>query len=263
MNLNKLRLKIISSQDSNTENRTRLATRTTRLGARIFTKSASNERLIHSNELALTMSNCQNTRNEADEPTVYIGNNYESFRNKLEKCFSLGLISVDLERDDSGLDVNLEDKDTLLRNNQLLRKQVKALQTQLSRSQDEKEIILQEKAAQKRDLTNLKKSLRLNGTVRAYEAKLSELKGKIDFLEVERDYFVRELQKLNDKVDELEKINDAKTCKLNVFENLFQMIEVNKQTRTDFEQLLPDGIALADDALHNLGFHEERKDVTV
>jgi len=157
-------------------------------------------------------------------------NTYERSNSEgLKECFfandSFSMISVDLEdHDDDGFTLNGEGgssngscNSATAAENAYLRKVVQSLRIRLTQSEEEKDALRKERAAQKRELANLRKCLRANQAV-------ADLKKKLEHMEVERDYHVREIRVLEDKVAELESINEAKTCQLDVFDKLFRMM---------------------------------------
>jgi len=182
------------------------------------------------------------------QPFTPLTNTYERSVDALQECFSM--VSVDLDEEDrqatatclgggagGGDCYRLSGDDDVGDNvgNALsqLQRQVRALQSQLRRSDEENDQLRRERAANRRELSNLRRSIKSNVLAREYELRLAELRSQVDFWQVERDYFIREVRVLEDKVDELGKINDAKDCQLQVYDKLFRQMQQQQTADRD------------------------------
>lgn len=102
----------------------------------------------------------------------------------------------------------------------LLHQQVLALQVELKRVQSDNDHLRKEQSAHRRELANLKKTMKGQNKARHYEETIDKLRNRICAMEVEKDYFIREIRILEDKIEELEKENDDKTYQLAEYDKL-------------------------------------------
>lgn len=132
----------------------------------------------------------------------------------MDDCVSLESIEFDDFGDqDDNIAHNIKDRN--------FQRNLSCLQTQLARAEALNDHLNKEKIAQKREILELRQNLKSHKYIQMYEARLLRLKERLEFVEEERDHFIRQVRMLDDKVDELEKINEAQVCKLSVLEILY------------------------------------------
>ena len=133
----------------------------------------------------------------------------------MDDCVSLESIELDDSGDQTDhIAHNIKDRH--------FQKNLSCLQKQLARAEALNDHLNQEKIAQKREISALRQTLKSHKCIQMYEARLLRMKERLEFMEEERDRLIRQVRMLDDKVDELEKINEAQACKLGVLEILYQ-----------------------------------------
>lgn len=109
--------------------------------------------------------------------------------------------------------------------------QVRGLQLKLAEAEVEKDHLRKEGATQRRELTNLRKSLQSATPSRTMECKVTKLQEYVSKLQCEREYFVREIAVLESKIEKMKRADEKKNKQLKLLERFFSALDDESKAR--------------------------------